>query len=60
MSQQIKELLLSDSFDAVIASTEVMATYALQTPPGTTRTEEHNSLTRWMGERYAGGKRNAA
>lgn len=41
------------AFDAVIASIEVNAVYALQAPVSTTKVlEEHNSLTRWMRERY--------
>ena len=41
------------TFDAVIASTEMMADYALKAPPGAAKVlEEHNSLTRWMAERY--------
>lgn len=40
-------------FDLVIASTEMMAAYALQMPAATAKVlEEHNSLTRWMQERY--------
>ena len=40
-------------FDAVIASVEVTAVYALQAPSSTVKVlEEHNSLTRWMRERY--------
>ena len=37
----------------MIASTEMMAAYALQGPSSAARIlEEHNSLTRWMQERY--------
>lgn len=44
-----------ESYDAVIASTEMTADYALTAPPGVTKIlEEHNSLTRWMAERYRG------
>lgn len=40
-------------YDAVIASTTVTATYALQAPVATAKIlEEHNSMTRWMRERY--------
>ena len=40
-------------FDVVIASIEVTAAYALQAPSSTIKVlEEHNSLTRWMRERY--------
>lgn len=53
MSQAAARWLREHSFDAVIASTEMMAAYALQAPPGTAKVlEEHNSLTRWMQERY--------
>ena len=53
MGHLLQQVLEEDSFDAVIASTTVMATYALQAPPGPARVlEEHNSMTRWMQERY--------
>ncbi len=53
MAQATQHLLNAVPFDAVIASTEVMATYALQAPPATSKIlEEHNSLSRWMWERY--------
>lgn len=40
-------------YDAVIASTEITAVYALLAQSNTIRIlEEHNSLTRWMRERY--------
>jgi sugar transferase (PEP-CTERM/EpsH1 system associated) len=53
MSQAIARQLQEQPYDAVIASTEMMAAYALQSPPGAaTILEEHNSLTRWMWERY--------
>ena len=53
MSQVMQETLAHTSFDAIIASTEVMATYALQAPTATKLIlEEHNSLTRWMSDRY--------
>jgi glycosyltransferase involved in cell wall biosynthesis len=55
MSQAARSALAQASFDVVIASTVVMATYALQAPKRTVRIiEEHNSLTRWMEERYRG------
>lgn len=55
MSQQLAAVSHTHAFDAVVASTEVMATYAFQMPPNTVRIlEEHNSLTRWMHERYRG------
>ncbi len=53
MAQTVRQVLDSTSFDIVIASTEVMATYALQAPRKTIKVlEEHNSLSRWMWERY--------
>jgi glycosyltransferase involved in cell wall biosynthesis len=53
MTSTIQRLLATTRFDAVIASTEVTAAYALQTPPATARIlEEHNSMSRWMAERY--------
>jgi sugar transferase (PEP-CTERM/EpsH1 system associated) len=54
MSQRASQLVQEQPFDAVIASTEMMAAYALQAPPSTAKIlEEHNSLTRWMQERYS-------
>ena len=54
MSRAAARWLQTQAFDAVIASTEMMAAYALHAPPATaTILEEHNSLTRWMQERYA-------
>jgi len=53
MQQLANETLRQQSFDVVIASTGMMATYALQAPPSSFMIlEEHNSLTRWMRERY--------
>lgn len=53
MHQLTASILRSGTFDVVIASTEMMADYALGVPPGTARIlEEHNSMTRWMQERY--------
>ena len=55
MSDLVAGVLRALSFDALIASSEITAPYALQAPSGTaTVLEEHNSLTRWMQERYAG------
>jgi polysaccharide biosynthesis protein PslH len=53
MSQLVAEAWQRKAYDVVIASTEMMADYALMAPPDTTKVlEEHNSLTRWMAERY--------
>ncbi len=53
MQRLVGDVLTHITFDAVIASTEVMATYALQAPPTTVKIlEEHNSFTRMMGDRY--------
>jgi glycosyltransferase involved in cell wall biosynthesis len=53
MIQLVADVLRSGPFDAVIASTEMMADYALQAPPGTAKIlEEHNAMTRWARERY--------
>lgn len=53
MSRLVASTLAAQAFDAVIASTEMMADYVLQAPSGTTKIlEEHNSMTRWMHERY--------
>jgi glycosyltransferase involved in cell wall biosynthesis len=49
----VRQTLEQATFDAIIASTTVMGAYALQAPPGTAKVlEEHNSMTRWMQERY--------
>jgi glycosyltransferase involved in cell wall biosynthesis len=49
----MQDLLAEGRFDAVVSSTLAMSAYALQAPPSTIRVlEEHNSLTRWMRERY--------
>ncbi|MGQ9768848.1 MAG: glycosyltransferase family 4 protein, partial [Anaerolineae bacterium] len=56
MSRLVADQLRGHAFDAVIASTEMMADYALRAqrvPPGTVKVlEEHNSSTRWMHERF--------
>ncbi len=53
MKSLVRRALDAKHYDAVIASIEVMATYALQAPPTTAKIlEEHNSLSRWMWERY--------
>jgi len=57
MSKVVRRLLSEKAFDVVIASTEVVATYALQvTKPVVRVLEEHNSMTRWMHERYLAQK----
>ena len=53
MTEAVRQALDSTSFDVVIASTEVVAAYALQVPQDTIKIiEEHNSMSRWMWERY--------
>ena len=53
MSEAVEKLLHQYSFDVVIASTEVMAVYALSAPSATVKIlEEHNSLTRWLREHH--------
>ena len=53
MRQRVQDLLASRSCDVVIASTETMATYALQAPADVCKImESHNAMTRWMQERY--------
>ena len=53
MCQLVAAALRSEVFDAVIASTEIMADYAAQVGQGTAKIlEEHNSMTRWARERY--------
>jgi glycosyltransferase involved in cell wall biosynthesis len=55
MSHLVSGVLRRNAYGAVIASTEMMADYALQAPPRVPRVlEEHNSMTRWMRERYEG------
>jgi polysaccharide biosynthesis protein PslH len=54
MSRRCQEILAGSDFDALIASTETMSSYAMLAPrSATTILEEHNSLTRWMWERYS-------
>lgn len=53
MSRLVAETTTAQAFDAVIASTEMMADYALAVSPVSARVlEEHNSMARWMHERY--------
>jgi len=53
MTQAVRSALAQTNFDVVVASTGVMATYGLLAPQATFKVlEEHNSLTRWMWERY--------
>ncbi|MER2511539.1 MAG: glycosyltransferase family 4 protein [Nitrosomonas ureae] len=53
MQQAVDKALQAIAFDAVIASTGMMADYALQAPPKTVCVlEEHNAMTRWAYERY--------
>ena len=53
MRRLVADTLAQTAFDVVIASTEVMATYALQVPNRTRKIlEEHNSFSRMMEDRY--------
>jgi glycosyltransferase involved in cell wall biosynthesis len=53
MSDAVRAMIGRQSFDTVIASTEVTATYTQLLPRGVKRVlEEHNSMSRWMWERY--------
>jgi len=53
MKHLVQSTVTSTDFDAVIASTQAMATYAFQAPDScTTVLEEHNSLTRMLWDRY--------
>lgn len=53
MEQAVRAALAQDRFDVVVASTEVMAVYALMAAQSSALVlEEHNSLSRWMWERY--------
>ncbi len=57
MRDLVTRTLAETRFDVVIASTGLMAAYALQAKEGTIRVlEEHNSLTRLMRERYDGSE----
>ena len=48
MREKVSAALASQRFDAVIASTDMMADYALQAGKGTAKVlEEHNAMTRW-------------
>ena len=53
MAQMVHQLFTQKHFEAVIASVEVVAAYVFLAPyPITTVLEEHNSLARWMWDRY--------
>jgi glycosyltransferase involved in cell wall biosynthesis len=53
MAQAVRKALARDSFDVIIASTGITATYALAACRGPIKVlEEHNSWTRCMQERY--------
>jgi polysaccharide biosynthesis protein PslH len=52
MSARVQQLHRQQPFDVVIASSVMMATYALDLPRVTRILEEHNSNTRWMYDRY--------
>ncbi len=53
MQRLVADVLAQTTFDVVIASTEVMATYALQAPPSTVKIlEEHNSFSWMMEDRF--------
>jgi glycosyltransferase involved in cell wall biosynthesis len=52
MAEKTRQLLSETRYGVVIASTEVMATYALQAHGAPKILEEHNSFTRMMWDRY--------
>ena len=52
MSARVQQLHQQQPFDVVIASSVMMAAYALDLPDITRVLEEHNSNTRWMYDRY--------
>jgi glycosyltransferase involved in cell wall biosynthesis len=57
MRRLVDEVWQRGAFDAVSASVEVTAAYALTLSSGVPKIlEEHNCQTRWMGERYAAQK----
>lgn len=52
MSARVRQLHQQQPFDVVIASSVMMAAYALDLQQVTRILEEHNSNTRWMYDRY--------
>lgn len=52
MTAAIRHVTDRFTFDVIVTSTEVMAAYALQVDRSVLVLEEHNSMTRWMWERY--------
>lgn len=53
MRSAVRRQLQGGGTDVMIASTFMCSAYALETPPSLVRIlEEHNSLTRWMWDRY--------
>jgi glycosyltransferase involved in cell wall biosynthesis len=53
MSQLVTETVRAHKFAAVIASTEMTASYALLVPQDTIKIlEAHNSMSRWMHDRF--------
>jgi glycosyltransferase involved in cell wall biosynthesis len=52
MARLVRRASAGARFDAAIASAPPMATYALQFSGAARVMEEHNSMTRWLGERY--------
>ncbi len=55
MRDLVARTLRAEAYDVVIASTEMMAEYALMAPGDTPKIlEEHNAMTRWARERYEG------
>ena len=57
MNHLVADVSQGNPFDAVIASTEMMANYALLAGPGTKKVlEEHNSMARWAREWYEGAR----
>jgi glycosyltransferase involved in cell wall biosynthesis len=56
LSARVLQLHQQQPFDVVIASSAMMASYALDVPHVTRILEEHNSNTRWMYDRYRAQK----
>lgn len=52
MTRAVGRVVAQTAFDIVIASTGVMAAYAPMATRAARVLEEHNSMTRWMWERY--------
>lgn len=57
MAYRVAALTQLEAFDAVIASTTDTAEYAVRASAPTRLLEDHNSMTRWMGDNYRSQKK---